>query len=445
MFAFSYLIVVLIAALPLMRTLVRQQGNPPSLAFVHRIYWDLAYIAVAVAAMIVLETIFTISLQDYWFSELDQQYRYWFALGLQVAIFAVVLVFGGLFIAFNLRLACRPVAVVPRSAPWVVGFLIAAVIALGATSLWTPLMAFLGATSSGVTEPVFDRDLSFYLLALPLYEGVTYLVLTILVITIAACASIAFLLYPRAGQPWRYHSGFPAPIDVHSSGRQGADDAPFTAVRRIAWEGWICQAMALGALFCLASAVARYFGRYHLVISGHSAVVAGASFVDIHYWLPAYAVVIAGWVAAAIALTAAACLPGLRRWLFAAPRHWAIPCGLFVVVYLGAAIIPSAVEQVYVGPNQITLEQPYLLRSIAGTRRAYGLDGPDVEEQEFAVSATPLSREDLERNAATLREARIWDWRALEPQLQQIQGLRPYYTFGSVDIDRYRSMAPNAR
>jgi uncharacterized membrane protein (UPF0182 family) len=438
MFEFSYLIVVLIAALPLMRTLVRQQGNPPSLAFVHRIYWDLAYIAVAVAAMIVLETIFTISLQDYWFSELDQQYRYWFALGLQVAIFAVVLVFGGLFIAFNLRLVCRPVAIVPRSAPWVVGFVIAAVIALGATSLWTPLMAFLGATSSGVTEPVFDWDLSFYLLALPLYEGVTYLVLTILIITIAACASIAFLLYPRAGQPWRYHSAFPAPIDAHSSGQQGANDAPFAAVRRIAWEGWIRQAMALGALFCLASAAARYFGRFHLVIGGHSAVVAGASFVDIHYWLPAYAVIMAGWVVAAIGLAAAACLPGLRRWLLAAPWHWAVLCGLFAVVYLGAAIIPTAVEQVYVGPNQITLEQPYLLRSIAGTRRAYGLDGPDVEEQEFAVSATPLSREDLERNAATLREARIWDWRALEPQLQQIQGLRPYYTFGSVDIDRYR-------
>src|SRR5208283_4057621 len=118
--------------------------------------------------------------------------------------------------------------------------------------------------------------------------------------------------------------------------------------------------------------------------------------------------------------------------------HWAIPCGLFVALYAGAVIVPPAVEHLYVGPNQITLEQPYLVRSIAGTRRAYGFDGPDVEEQEFAVSATPLSRDDLDRNAVTLRDARIWDWRALEPQLQQIQGLRPYYIFGSVDIDRYQ-------
>jgi uncharacterized protein len=80
----------------------------------------------------------------------------------------------------------------------------------------------------------------------------------------------------------------------------------------------------------------------------------------------------------------------------------------------------------------------YLMLVLIGTRQAYGLAGPNVEKQEFAVSATPLGRDDLDKNAPTLRDARIWDWRALEPQLQQIQGLRPYYTFSGVDIDRYR-------
>ena len=100
-------------------------------------------------------------------------------------------------------------------------------------------------------------------------------------------------------------------------------------------------------------------------------------------------------------------------------------------------MVPTAIEDLYVGPNQITLELPYLLRSIAGTRQAFNLQGPSVEEREFAVSATPLTAADLARDAATLQDARIWDWRALDPQLQQIQGLRPYYTFRGVDIDRY--------
>ena len=438
MFAVSYAVLVLIAALPLTLTILRERGKPRSLAFIHRIYRDLAYIAVAVVAIIVLETMFRIALQNYWFGELGQQYRYWFALGLRVAIFATVFVFGGLFIAFNLWVVCRRVPIVPSSAPWIVGCILSGVVAFGATNLWTPLMAFLGAAPSGITDPVFGKDLSFYLLALPLYEGVIDLVISILVVTIAAWAVIGFLFFSRPGGPWRYHRRFPTLVGDRSPSEKEADDAHFFVERPSAWEGWVRQAMVLGMLFCLSFGLTRFFGRYHLIFSGHSSVVAGASFVDIHFWLPAYAVFIADWVAAAIGFAAAVCLPRFRRWLFAAPSHWAAPASLFAAIYLAAASIPTAVEHLYVGPNQITLEQPYLVRSIGGTRRAYGLDGPDVEEQEFAVSTMPLSRDDLDSNAATLRDARIWDWRALEPQLQQIQGLRPYYIFGSVDIDRYQ-------
>ncbi len=438
MFALSYLILIVFAALPLAMTVWQNRGNPPSVAFIHRVYRDLAYIALVVVAIIALETIFTIALQNYWFVELGQQYRYWLALGLRVAIFAAVFVLGGLFLAVNLRMACRPVEVVPRSAPWFGGFIIAAVVAFGATSLWIPLLGFLGAVPSGVTDPVLGKDLSFYLLALPLYQDALYVVTTILVLTIVAWAGIAFLSYPRWGQPWRQHSRFLALIDARSPGEQQASEAPSFALGRIAWERWFRQGMVLGMLFSLSSALGRFLGRYHLVIGGHSPVVAGASFVDTHFWLPAYVAMIACWIAAAIGFAAAAAVPQFRRWLFATPWRWTAPCGLFAAVYLAAAIIPTAVEQLYVGPNQITLEQPYLLRGIAGTRRAYGLEGPNVEEQEFAVSTTPLGRADLEKNAATLRDARIWDWRALEPQLQQIQGLRPYYTFGNVNIDRYQ-------
>ena len=438
MFALSYLVVIFMAALPLMQTILRQRGRPASLVFVHRVYRDFAYIAAAVLAILVLEGTFRIALQNYWFGELGQQYRYWFALGLRVAIFTAVFVLGGLFIAINLRLVSRPVAIVPRSAPWFAGFVISAMVGFGATGLWTPIMAFLGAAPSGATDPILGKDLSFYLLALPLYEEVVYLAIWILLLTIAGWAGIGFLFYPRPGQPWRYHSRYPAPIDDRSPGEEEAGVVHLFVIRRTAWDTWFPQGMVLGALLCLACGLGRFLGRYHLIVDGHSAVVAGASWVDIHFWLPAYATVMAAWVAAALGLLAAAFVPRLRRWLLVTPSHWIAPCAAFTAVYAGAAIVPTAVEHLYVGPNQITLEQPYLVHSIAGTRQAYGLVGPNVEEQEFAVSTTPLGREDLDKNAATLRDARIWDWRALEPQLQQIQGLRPYYTFGSVDIDRYQ-------
>jgi hypothetical protein len=437
MFALAYLVLVLVAALPLAATLLRHRGDPPSLALAHRIYRDLAYIAAAILAIIALETTFTIALQNYWFVELGQQYRYWFALGLRVAIFAAVLVFGGLFIALNLRRACRPVTAMPKSAPWLAGFIVSAVVAYPATALWTPLTAFLGRGPSGVTDPVFGKDLSFYLLALPVYEQLVDLVSVVLVITIAAWFAAGLLFYPRLGRPWRRLDRPRALTDERDDAAQAAGEARIVQTSPSAWDAWLAQGMGLGALFCLARGLARYLQRYHLIINGHSTVVAGASWADIHVSLPAYGVMVACWVAAAAGLAAAASLPRLRRWLFAAPTHWLAPSGGFAVLYLAAAVTPSAVEHLYVGPNQITVERPYLVRSIAGTRRAYGLDGPSVEEQAFAVSTTPISREDLDKNAATLRDARIWDWRALEPQLQQTQGLRPYYTFSDVDIDRY--------
>ena len=216
-----------------------------------------------------------------------------------------------------------------------------------------------------------------------------------------------------------------------------SDDADSWPESEMIWRRWLRQGLVLATLLCITMGVSRFLGRYHLIIDGHSTVVAGGSFADVYFWIPAYDVIMVCWFAAAFVLAMAAFMRRFLGWLLVRPSRWVLPCGLFAIVYFGAVIVPTAVEQVYVGPNQITLERTFLIRSIAGTRDAYNLDGPSVEEQEFAVSTVPLTRQDLDRNGPTLQDARIWDWRALEPQLQQIQGLRPYYTFAGVDIDRY--------
>jgi hypothetical protein len=441
MFLLSYLILLLVASIPLATTVLRHRGDAASAALARRVYRDLAYIALAVLAIVAFESTLRIELERYWFAELGQSARFWLALGLQSAIFTTVLVFGGLFVAINWRLAARRLADLPPSAPLIAGFAVAALVGFSAVRLWMPLMGFLGATPSGITDPVFGRDLSFYLLRLPLYDGAMRLMMTLIVITIAGWAAIGAVslrLPLRAPMPGVARPPRLAVVEARAADTVEAVMSKALAAGRTAWNGWLPQGLMLAALFCLACAISRFLARYHLVVHGHSGVVAGASWIDVHFWLPAYVVIIAAWAAAAIALAAAALQPGVRGWLTAKRWRWAGGVIAFVALYLGAQILPAAIERLYVGPNQITLEQPYLLRSIAGTRRAYGLEGPDVHEQEFAVSQAPMTRADLDNSAATLRDARIWDWRALEPQLQQTQGLRPYYAFSGVDIDRYQ-------
>lgn len=439
MFGLGYLILLLVASIPLATTLLRHRGDPRSAALVRRVYRDLAYIALAVLAILASETTLRLALERFWFAELGQSDRFWRALGLQVAIFSTIVVIGGPFVAVNWRLAARRLASLPPSAPLVAGFAVAALVAFSAVGLWQPLTGFLGATPSGITDPVFGQDLSFYLLRLPIYEAAVRLMMTLLVITIAGWAVIGAVSYLRASPgapPWIIRRPRLALVDV------GADTVSAVMSRALAagqaaWNAWLPQGLVLGALFCLGCAVLRFLARYHLIVHGHSTVVAGASWIDTHVWLPAYALIIAAWSVAAMVLAAAALSPRVRNWFLVRPRRWVALGGPFFAVYLVAQIIPAAVEWLYVGPNQITLEQPYVQRSIAGARNAYGLQGPDVQEQEFAVSSSPMNRADLDNSEPTLRDARIWDWRVLEPQLQQTQGLRPYYAFSGVDIDRY--------
>ena len=417
MFDVTYLFVLVWAALPLVRTLM-QGGGGNHIAFVHRLYRDAAYILAAVLGIIVFEAALSISLEIYWFEELGQLHRYWLSLEYRVAIFLVVLLSVGLFVGVNLRGLCRPYAVVPASAPWAVGFVFAALVGFFATPLWIPLMRFLGATSAGTVDPVFGKDLSFYLLALPLYDDIVDTVIAILCVVIVLWVAIGMAV--RSGTV-----------------RYGSVAIPSPGLSWTARMTWMRQGMVLGALLCVTLAMSRVLDRYYLVVDGHSKVVAGASYADVNFWLPGYDLIVACFFAAAMILGLAVAIPRFRAWLWVRQSHWLAPFAVLALLFVGAYVVPAGTEDLYVGPNQITLELPYLLRSIAGTRQAYNLEGPSVEEREFAVSATPLTATDLTKNAATLQDARIWDWRALDPQLQQIQGLRPYYTFNGVDIDRY--------
>src|SRR6516165_4256499 len=185
MFLTVYILLLLLAALPLARTISAGRFGRAGVILLHRLYRDCAYIAAAVLAIIGFETALNISLQVYWFGELGQSYRYWLALGLRLSIFFTLLILIGIFIGYNLRVLCRPLPAVPRTAPLFAALVLAALVGFVATTLWVPLLGFLGATGTGAVDPVFGKDISFYLLVLPWYDGVVAIVITALVMTIA--------------------------------------------------------------------------------------------------------------------------------------------------------------------------------------------------------------------------------------------------------------------
>src|SRR5664279_4387185 len=87
-----------------------------------------------------------------------------------------------------------------------------------------------------------------------------------------------------------------------------------------------------------------------------------------------------------------------------------------------------------VKPNELVREQPYISNNIESTRRAFNLD--QVAQHEFPAEVTVESA-DAANNQPTLQNIRLWDWRALQDTLRQIQEIRTYYDFPDIDIDRY--------
>ncbi|HYL39996.1 MAG TPA: UPF0182 family protein, partial [Candidatus Binatus sp.] len=95
---------------------------------------------------------------------------------------------------------------------------------------------------------------------------------------------------------------------------------------------------------------------------------------------------------------------------------------------------PAVYQQLVVTPNQNSAEAPYIANNIALTRQAFALDGWEVRS--YASKAT-LTAADVANDQATFNNARLWDYRPLGTTLDQLQTVRQYYDFPSVDIDRY--------
>ncbi|MYI74786.1 MAG: UPF0182 family protein, partial [Acidobacteria bacterium] len=104
------------------------------------------------------------------------------------------------------------------------------------------------------------------------------------------------------------------------------------------------------------------------------------------------------------------------------------------VVLLGGNGVAAAVQQLVVTPDEQQKEAPYIARNIAATRMAFDLD--EVEERQVSGDAT-LTLQDIADNEETINNVRLWDHQPLLDTFSQIQEIRTYYEFASVDNDRY--------
>jgi uncharacterized membrane protein (UPF0182 family) len=119
-------------------------------------------------------------------------------------------------------------------------------------------------------------------------------------------------------------------------------------------------------------------------------------------------------------------------------RPYVVPMfGAIVLVALfglGMIAYPFILKRAFVNSDRLNKEGPFAARAIAMTRTAYDLDRIDVRDMD--VQPVPAT-DALASGRETLQSVRLWDPDVLRTALESLQGMRPYYRFEDVDIDRY--------
>ncbi len=290
-----------------------------------------------------------------------------------------------------------------RVAAAVIG-VVALLVGVAESRRWAMFQQFVHAVPFGTADPLFARDVGFFVFRLPVYQWAAsflfgWLIVALLVVVVGSYLDLAPLLIRGL---W----SIPPRVRAHVS--------------------------LLVALLLLVRGWGFWLDAYALVYS-QSGVVTGAGYTDVHVVLPALRVLTGLFAAAGLLMLANV---RLRTTRFAV----AVILVTIVAWFAGLRLLPGLVQSLRVRPSELTLETPYIQRNIRGTLEGFGLSR--VREREFP--GRPVTAEDVARNRPALENVRLWDYRPLLAAYRQLQTLRQYYTFADVDIDRYRLPAAGA-
>jgi uncharacterized membrane protein (UPF0182 family) len=373
---------------------------------------------IALVAIVLLPLLTNFLISWWWFGEIGYRIIMVREITTRVVLFVAV---GGLAAAvvyLNLRVAQRGVVPDPivfsigssearvnltatirrLTLPASLGF--GLLIGLAATPAWDLVLQALNPTPFGITEPVFSRDVGFYVFTLPALAALLGLLSTLVGLSLLAVLPLYWLRGDIIIRPRQIRTEPSAGMHL---------------------------AILLAVLFFLTAARLWLVDSPSLLFSTTGPLV-GASYTDLKARLPALR------LSAVVAVVAGVIIlgGGVRRQL---PR-FAVRAiaGYVIVAVLGRGVFPLVMQKLVVAPTELSRETPYLAYHIAATRQAWGLDS--VETRELDTEAA-LTMADIQANAATIENVRLWDREPLLKTFGQLQEIRTYYDFISVDDDRY--------
>jgi hypothetical protein len=289
---------------------------------------------------------------------------------------------------FAVAAGIRPLSIILTGAA-----VLALLMGINLSANWEEVLLYLNQIPFGLADPVFQRDVSFFLFSLPVWSDIRTWLLVVLFVALVASGLVAGL------------------------GTRG-----WTATRPV-----LLHLALLAAMLLLLFAWGYRISAFNLVYGTRGAVF-GAGYTDVNAQLPAYNLLSIVTLAAAVILVATVFVRQGWRAILGVIGVWA------VMAVVAGNFYPAFVQRFQVSPNELNLEREFISSNIAFTRAAFDLE--DVEQRPATQNA-PLTAQALRTAPETVRNIRLWDYRPLLQTYNQVQALTQYYEFNDVDIDRY--------
>ncbi len=363
----------------------------------------------------------------WWFSEVGYTQIFIKSLIAKIALFLSAGIFVAIFLFINLSLAIRSkiswTAILPAALTGqqvvsvdgrtikkivvVLGAVIAFLFGLVAAGNWQEVLKFISGAPFGIVDPIFNKDIGFYLFTLPVFQTGLGMIKFLVLLSLVGSAVIYFL---RG--------------NLHFSGL--SMQASMQLLKRLQVERTARIHLGILLVIFLATVVAGiYLSRFALLMS-QGGLVFGATYTDVTVRMFML------WISMFTAILA---VVAVVFWAWKGKLSWFLGAvSLYVVVGFAGAVIPSLVQKLVVGPNELVKETPFIKYNIAATRQAFALD--KIEEREISGDK-PITSADISANNLTVKNVRLWDRKPLLSTFSQIQEIRTYYEFAEVDNDRY--------
>lgn len=291
---------------------------------------------------------------------------------------------------------------------WVVISLVGFGMGVWAACEWKKVLMWLKQAVATGTDPIFNKGIGFYLFDLPVLRFISDWFMTLTILSLIG-VGLLYLFYGLR-----------------------ASNTLSTKEEKLVINRGLSHGILLGIGFFSIMIWKCFLAIYGRLYSSGGTVF-GAGFTDVHAKIPMYYVF--------MGLTILLCIFMLVN-VFSKIRKrisWGAWVAVSSIWLVGGAliclvIIPAIIQKVRVENFEQDRERSYIEHNIEFTNRAFDLK--KVESKDFEARSE-LTWKDIKTNRETVDNIRLFDWRALQDTLKNLQEIRLYYEFDEVDIDRY--------